>query len=97
MTGSVMTERVTLGEFLRASRGTRSTLDVTRAGGPSSGNISHYETGNRLPSVPTLKWLCDHYGIAFDDALQLLQEARTKRDIEAMQAAAVDTLTSVAG
>jgi transcriptional regulator with XRE-family HTH domain len=74
----------TLSAFLREARGDRPMVDVTRAGGPGMGNISHYETGKRLPNVTTLKWLCAFYGVSFDEALHLLQQARLERDLAAV-------------
>lgn len=73
-----------LGTFLIEARGARKRLEVTRAGGPESPHLSRIERGERLPNVQTLKWLCDFYGVSFDEALHLLQAARLERDLAAV-------------
>lgn len=74
----------TLHDYLRDARGTHTRLAVTRAGGPDSTNLSRFERGQRLPSVQTLKWLCDFYEVSFDEGLRLLQDARIERDLAAV-------------
>jgi transcriptional regulator with XRE-family HTH domain len=75
---------IALAEFLREGRGGRPVLSVTRAGGPDRANLMRMEKGERLPSVPTLKWLCEYYGISFEQGLHLLQAARLERDLAAV-------------
>jgi transcriptional regulator with XRE-family HTH domain len=59
-----------------------------RAGGPV--NLHAYESGKRLPSAASLKWLCDYYGLPFEEALDLLQNARKIRDLANLETGAAD-------
>jgi transcriptional regulator with XRE-family HTH domain len=71
-------------EYLRSARGSRPLLAIARAGGPDPSGVSRYESGERLPSLSTLKWLCDFYGLDFLDAIERLNRARTERDLESV-------------
>jgi len=73
----------TLGDFLREARGDRSPTEIVRAGGPLPQNLYAIEKG-KIPGVKTLKWLCEHYGVSFDTALDLLQQSRRVRDLAAV-------------
>jgi transcriptional regulator with XRE-family HTH domain len=73
----------TLGDFLREARGDRAALDVVRAGGPAPSNLSAYERDLKLPRPQALKWLCEHYGVDFEQAMRLRSEAQLARDFRA--------------
>lgn len=83
-------ETMTLGAFLRESRGTRTLSEVHLAGGPDQGNLSRYEREERLPQMSVLRWLCTYYGVSFDAATDLWGAAQARRARAALDEEAAD-------
>jgi transcriptional regulator with XRE-family HTH domain len=68
--------------FLRRCRGKRSKLDVQRATRVKRQTLIRAERGERLMRVATLRRLMAYYGGDITEAITLMNEARTQRQIK---------------